>query len=578
MKKTLYYFLFLAGSTAMFAQTFVGTTVEKKKPLLEKFTGTNCGACPGGDNVIDGLKTTHGDDINVFAHHTFNTAPDDFFNVPLSEAIAAQSMATGYPAGSVNRIVFPHSGWSQNAGGSAMSSSNWGNAILEEIDKDAYVNIGAKLRHDVEYNKFFIDVEVYYTGNPATTDQRLNVVLVQNKVLGPQAGGGAGDNYEHNHMVREFVTGQWGEMLMETVSGKFIEKTYEVEIPDTYGKVPAIAENMEVVVFITEGQTTVANSTHALPDPFVNYSLNADIKKDGGSACGTEYTPSIKLTNYGTETLTSIEFEYTLNGITDEHTWTGSLNSLDNEVIDLPSITYTSLPTNNFTAEIISTNGGTDEAPYNNSFELEFDQSVETSSNTYLEIKLDGLGSQIEWEIVDEDKTVHYSGGPYADETIDIVQEWFSLSDDKCYSFEITDKGGNGLVGGQNASGTYYPAGYYKLQGTNLNRNRTTFGESDYQFFSIDMNSVSVNEFEIHQLEISPNPNTTNFVFNVALQSAGEIKYSVTNVLGSKVRGQVFGGTSGKNGITVDHNLEPGIYYLMVEAEGKISKGKFVVQ
>ncbi len=36
MKKTFYYFLLFAGAASLQAQTFVGTTPELKKPLLEK--------------------------------------------------------------------------------------------------------------------------------------------------------------------------------------------------------------------------------------------------------------------------------------------------------------------------------------------------------------------------------------------------------------------------------------------------------------------------------------------------------------------------------------------------------------
>lgn len=580
MKKTFYYFLLFAGVSSLSAQTFVGTTVETKKPLLEKFTGINCGACPGGDNEIESLKLLYGDNLNVFAHHTFTTQPGDIeYVTPYSETIATTSFNGGgsYPGGSVNRVQYED--WQQNPGGSAMSASNWSDAIALQFNEDAYVNVAAKLKHDIEFNKFIVDVEIYYTGEPGA-DQRLHVALVQDHVLGPQAGGGAGDEYEHNHMLRDLLTGTWGETLPDAANGAFISKSYELEIPHAYGPVNVIPENMEVVVFISEGEGEIANSNHSAPIPFVNYSLNPSIKDDGVSVCGTEVEPMIEITNFGTEDLTDLEITYSINGVEYSHNWTGSLETFDVETISLPAIPFVSLQTNTFIAEITNTNNqGADDADYNNTVEITFGESEELNANSHLWLKLDGFGSDITWRIVDELGDEHYTGGPYEDGTIDVISESFDLSEDLCYRFEIRDAQGNGLEGGQNAQGTYYPAGYYKFASGDYVKQDTDFGNRDEQFFSIDLQTVSTSEIELNKLQIFPNPTSSSFRIELGMQATGTIQYTITDVLGKTVVVHTVDSQGGKNGITVDHGLPPGIYNLYVSyGEGLNSHAKLIVQ
>lgn len=575
MKKTFYYFLLFIGASSLSAQTIVGTTVEQKKPLLEKFTGVNCGFCPDGDQIIQTLQTQYGDDVTVFAHHTFGSATPDYL-IAESDAIANQSIATGYPAGSVNRFEYPT--WQQNPGGTAMGRSKWADAVALEIVKDAYVNIGSKLRHDVENNKFFIDVEAYYTGDPEP-DQRLNVALVQNHILGPQAGGGSGDNYEHNHMLRSLITGQWGETLPTAAIGELITKSYEVDIPVAYGPVIVVPENMEIVVFITEGTQVVANSTHAEPEPFLHHAINPAIVDNGISVCGTDFEPIIELTNYGTSDLTDVEISYSINGAVYTYTWSGNLESLEVENISLPAVTYTSLPTNTFIAEITNTNNqGADDADGNNTVELVFGQSELLNANSHLLLKLDGYGSDITWEIIDEDGTEHYTGGPYIDGNIDLISESFDLTDDKCYQFNIYDASGNGLEGGQDTDGTYYPSGYFKFSSGAFVMQETAFGNKDEQFFAIDLQTVGATEIELSKIKIFPNPSSHTFEMDLGMQAIGDITYTLTDVLGKTVIIQTVGGQGGKNGIVVDHGLPPGVYHLNVVYDGGSSYAKLIVQ
>lgn len=562
----------------MNAQSLVGTTVEQKTPLLEKFTGVNCGYCPEGSEIIDDLVEQYGDNITVFAHHTFGAMTNDY-EIPFSDSIAEQSKATGYPAGSINR--FEYTNWQQNPGGTAMGRGSWASAVQIEATKESYVNIGSRLRHDDINNKFYIDVELYYTGDPIG-DQMLNVGLVQNHVLGPQAGSDEGDNnnYDHKHMLRELFTGQWGELLDDAAIGELITWSHEFTIPAAYGSVSVVPENMEVVAFVTEGTQVVANSTHAKVLPYLHYALNPAIEDRDVTICGDIISPVIDLTNFGTTDLTDVEITYILNGVTYTHDWSGDLASYETEEVILPPVTFASMATNTFSVEVTNTNNlGADDDAGNNSFEFDFGPSEELNANSHLKLKLDGYGSDITWRIIDGDGVEYYTGGPYADGVIDLIDESFNLSDDKCYTFEIKDAEGNGLDGGQDTDGTYYPAGYYKFMSGTYTLQETSFGNRTNQFFTIDVETVGTTEIELNKIKIFPNPSSHSFEIDLGIHSTHDITYSLTDILGKTVViHTVEGGQGGKNGIIVDHDLPPGIYHLNVMYDGLSSYAKVIIQ
>ena len=66
MKNYKYLLLFFLISTqTYFAQTFVSTSPENKKALVEKFTGINCNYCPCADVTVYGMIENNPDNISI---------------------------------------------------------------------------------------------------------------------------------------------------------------------------------------------------------------------------------------------------------------------------------------------------------------------------------------------------------------------------------------------------------------------------------------------------------------------------------------------------------------------------------
>ena len=126
MKKLFTLFTALFWVQFLFAQNFVSTTPENRNIVLEEFTGIHCVWCPAGHLLVQNLHDANPGDVVLINIHTGSfaapSAGEPDFRAPLGPAIDAQASVSGYPAGTINRHLFPGLG---QAGGTAMSRGNW---------------------------------------------------------------------------------------------------------------------------------------------------------------------------------------------------------------------------------------------------------------------------------------------------------------------------------------------------------------------------------------------------------------------------------------------------------------------
>ncbi|MGB0427821.1 MAG: Omp28-related outer membrane protein [Flavobacteriales bacterium] len=578
MNLQLLFLSFFLAITTAFSQTLVDTEPAKKNFFLEKFTGVGCGFCPDGDDIIDGLEDQWGDRLNTIAYHTFSSS--GIYNTTYGHVYADSSFCTGYPGGNINRLVTSNQQVAPH--GTAMGRGSWEPTINTIKNDYAYVNIGVEFLHYFEVNKYKINVELYYTGTPGP-NQRLNVALIQDGILGDQAGSdlGSSGEYEHNHMLRDMLTGQWGEPIENIVEGELITKTFDFVMPDAIGAVEVVPENMSIIVYVSELDGIVENSEHASPELAPSFALNSYIKDQAVSVCGETVDPIVEIGNYGSQNLTELEITYAVNGEEYVYDWTGDLAFYETETVTLPSLTYTPQASNTFTAEITNTNNlGVDDTTYNNAFSIDFETSVENAAHNAVKLKLDGWGSDITWSIVDNLGNTHLQGGPYADGTIDLIYETVDLDADLCYTFSISDSEGNGLQGGQDQSnGTTYPPGYYEfISNGQVVKTNVNFGEKERQFFSIDLETVGTEALEANTgVSLTPNPSSSFFNLDIETQMPGQITYTIMELTGRIISVHQVDVGEGKNTVEVNHDLPIGMYHVEVRSKDYNKRIPFVV-
>src|SRR5690554_442567 len=313
-----------------YGQTIVSTTPQNKNVVLEEFTGIYCVYCPDGHAIAQAIKDANPDRVSLINIHVgsfanpVGSAPD--FRTPFGNAIVGQSGLTGYPGGQINRHVFPGRGMSN--GGTAMGRNHWTATANQILAMPSNVNIAVEATIDVQTRVMVVHVEGYYTQDSPESTNFLNVAVLQNNTKGPQTGGGMGNNYNHMHRLVDLITGQWGEVINNTTSGTFVDKTYTYTIPTDYNGIPAMLEDMEVVAFISETTEEIPTGATARPT-FTGVTIANDVNirsvEPIDPLCAESIAPIINIKNEGQNTLTSLDITYEINGVPHTYNWTGNL-------------------------------------------------------------------------------------------------------------------------------------------------------------------------------------------------------------------------------------------------------------
>ncbi|MBL4656949.1 MAG: T9SS type A sorting domain-containing protein [Flavobacteriales bacterium] len=476
MKKSL---LFIGMSSALLlsvavqAQTIVSTTAENKNVVLEEFTGIYCTYCPDGHVIAQALKDNNpGDVVLVNVHVGGYAAPnagsgDPDFRTAFGTSLANQSGLCGYPAGTINRHEF--AGMAQTGQGclasTAMGRDNWTSTAGTTLTESSPVNIGATCELDVLTGIMTFYVEAYYTANSAAATNMLNIAVAENGVKGPQTGAAsfnpgnidANGLYGHHHVLRTFVTGQWGATISTTTSGTLFSDTYTYTVPADYnGIVPNIG-NLEVSVYIAEGQEEIITGI-TVPITYTNVATtnNAAVAsvKDLGNVCGTDVSPIVTVQNLGGSNLTTLDITYDVNGgPSSTYGWTGNLGYYGTDDVTLPSIAFTGQGTNMINVSFSNPNGSTDEDTSDDTDNGTFSDAVEALEPVVLTLLLDDYCNETTWSVKASDGTVMASGGPYdcdgqnggGPDAGTTISETFNLTPDACYEFIISDSYGDGL-------------------------------------------------------------------------------------------------------------------------------------
>jgi len=552
------------------AQTIVSTSPENKNAILEEFTGINCQFCPDGHAIANGIKANHPNDFFIINVHAGGFAtpgagqPD--FRTEEGDAIDAQANVAGYPAGTINRTVFP--GLSQNPGGTAMSRNFWANATNQILAQPSYVNVAVEAEINTDTNVLKVHVEAYYTGDSPVSTNKLNVALLQNNTLGPQSPADPGNTYMHMHRLVDMLTGTWGEDITTTTQGTFVDRTYSYFIPDNYRGVPVDINTagLEVVAFVAEGQQNIISGDGATATFTSGLQSNDAMLKsvaDNNIVCEGALSPQFELYNTGSNFLTSLNVQYSVNGEAPQsYTWTGALPSLATELVTLPEISFTTAANNTVVVTLPndddnSNNSGQD------SFGYSSEQFITPSVN--LTIVLDDWPVETTWEIKDSSGAVIHSGGPYPGQDFQTIQaNNLTLASDDCYTFEIFDAYGDGICCG-------FGNGSYTLetQSGDVIISGGNFGSSeDITFANYD--TLSNDDFNLSELSVYPNPTTG--ILNISLNNS--FTYEIYDLQGRVV----LSGSSDE--FTTELNLDSfskGIYLVKVGSGNNTQTKKIIL-
>jgi hypothetical protein len=289
----------------------------------------------------------------------------------------------------------------------------------------------------------------------------------------------------------------------------------------------------------------------------------------GHEECGTTINPVIRLINYGTQNLTSVVINYSLNGGTIiPLNWTGNLPENQSTLVTLPVVTGIT-GENTYTVIITNPNAGIDGNTSNNTVTANFEvhQAYEITDVT-LNLLTDNYGEEISWELTNQDGTILYSAVADTYEDAQAYSQVFSLPDAGCYTFAIHDGYGDGICCSQGQ-------GSYSLTtaGGEVVISGGEYGHGESVSFKLEVPLGLSQANAISSIKVYPNP--SNGLFTVEVPSGYSPNYGVYNLLGQQVTA---GSIANGNGAVNLNGAACGVYLLKVadKATGATATFKLV--
>lgn len=290
--------------------------------------------------------------------------------------------------------------------------------------------------------------------------------------------------------------------------------------------------------------------------------------------CG-QVTPTVRVGNFGTGTMTNATITYNINGGDNTvYNWSGSLSNGEVAFVDLPA--YTATGTDTFNVSISAP--GSDERACNDSYsEVYTAASVDSfaTNEVNLILNTDSWSSETTWSFTNSSGVVLYSGGPYSGTgqptAIETITETFAVSANECYTFTINDAYGDGIC-------CQYGNGSYQLttaDDTIIVNSNGQFGASEAT--AIAVLSLSTGEFFLDNgITIFPNPTRDQLTIKTANANVLPDSYEVYNVLGQSVTQRSI---SSAEDLTLNTSeYSNGVYFIKIKKDDASLTLRFVKQ
>ena len=249
------------------------TTVNKRRILLEEFTGHKCPNCPEGADIAEQIKTDHPEDfLSVSIHNSGAFSKPDVsnpdhpypenFETKTGEKLRIKYQFSAFPGGMINRTEFNGTG----IGAVKVDYTKWAQTVTDLLANPAYMAPRFKLKLVNIYNSKPDDrsVRVRYnatclqniTGNIAIVGY-----LIESKIIAPQTDNRLTNSYvhdyEHNHVLRIGFPGDGDGKTLFTnpVPGDVAEVITENEEISVAISEDWKPENMHLIVFLYNSVT-----------------------------------------------------------------------------------------------------------------------------------------------------------------------------------------------------------------------------------------------------------------------------------------------------------------------------------
>lgn len=503
-------FLFLASLSMLIS---LNLNAQNERTLLfECFTNTGCAPCASQNPALDALIDANGDRVAAIKYHMSWPGSNDpmyLHNTTDNDARRSVYGVNAVPHTVVDGIRFGDvpSGLNQNMVNNWLAiESPFEMRLSTQVDATANtitVNVMGKASSAIEGNlRLYVGViekEIHFTSAPGSNGER-DFYSVMKKLL-PSASGTALGNVE---------------------AGYYFAQSFTWKLANIYDN-----SQLDAIAWIQNTSSKevyqACRSSQSLQPFFANEAGVSNISNMKSMICSGLASPAFELCNYGSNTLTSANFEVFVNDeLVKTGEWTGSLNIFEKATVEVGEISFPVNESNLVEVKITGVNGTTDDAESNNTTSYEFAGTPDIAGKTLkLTIRTDNNPEETTWQVKSlTTGQVVAQGGPY-ELPNKAYNEVIDLAGDDCYDFTIYDAGGDGLTDGN---------GVYGLKaGSTTLFSGNDFGSSDSNEFYYEV-SVGIEEND-EAFNIYPNPTNGN----VNIFCDGEQTITIFNMAGQRV-------------------------------------------
>ncbi len=513
MKKEIILALFALMSLNSIAQTLVSTTPQKRKALIEEYTGVNCQYCPLGHKAIDEIAATYPGQVYSINIHQGTFASR--YTTQWGNALAQQAGVQSYPSSTLNRHAF------KGASIQIFPSENYV-YVPQVLQMDAPVNVAAVVDIDPQTRLMTVRVEAYYTSNSEANNNYLNVAILQSNVYSTQSGGTTyypenmvNGKYHHKHILRHLLTGQWGDTIYNTTAGSLFTKEYAYVVPHSIGDLTIDnVDDLSVVVFITQNHKEVLNVTEAIRAGQRAYLSYGGVDQN---TCSYNVQPFVSVVNATSHPISELQLLVDGESLARQKT----LSPYHIDTLHLPALALDPLPDEHFyyqASRTVQLTGYTSEGSHVSindspiSFPIADFHLYTATPPLTLSIHYDNYPTEVSYSLFGyQDCSYYYQHTGLNNQSQQTVEFTLSPALAGVYRLRLSDVGGDGLNGNISVSDA--------LGNTLFSRNATDLSLWDYYFHltapGVDPPLVDIESSASTLLQPTVFPNPISDVLNI---------------------------------------------------------------
>ncbi len=232
--------------------------------LIEEFSGVRCSNCPKGNEKLEELINSYGEQIvAISAHSDFLAAPyGDDQDLRTQDANDLGTLIGGIsskPAASLNRRL--------QDGQTAIAIKNpdsWEQYVITELAGTRSVNMEIEiLNADVMERTIEFKITLSYSADASS--HSLGFGILENDIIADQQDGIVKvEDYVHKHVLRKFISPLIGETLTtELTPNTIIEKSFRIDVDDYDEANIWNINNLSIVAFIRTMDNSILQSTYS---------------------------------------------------------------------------------------------------------------------------------------------------------------------------------------------------------------------------------------------------------------------------------------------------------------------------